>query len=498
VTDPIKVYDARWEVAQFDDSEVARLFEATLIYARLLDVDTITVTRDARLGCARVMEIGLEVALRLGFRVLLCADPISTPLAYFTTLKATLRHPNTMGLAITASHNPGSYVGIKFTVPPVRAIGLDCGPLGGLTRVREIYHSDQRATPVKGGELQVIDHPAEEYITFCLAQAGVEKGELEGLTVVLDAFNGSAGPEMHAALRRAGAQVRHRRLVPDGRFPTGSPNPTSRGKMDAALDLARACQADCVVGVDGDGDRLVIGDSRGILSAGFVAIPVIGELLERRPPAGTPVVLYDPKVNPLALLHWGGLNVLPVLFRNGHSQIKDYMHTRDALFAAEESGHYYHRLALGDRAMAAEASIITLMLFLSATKRRPGAMDELWERQGEVFSTGEFNYQFASDQARDEAIGAIVDRARVDGAEIRTATSEGIDLQGTVVYRGVSMRDDGVALENQWYSGYFRVATTERAVVRSYLSTADRAYAEELEGGVRELLGNQLGGVVVD
>ena len=95
-------------------------------------------------------------------------------------------------------------------------------------------------------------------------------------------------------------------------------------------------------------------------------------------------------------------------------------------------------------------------------------------------------------------IPAIVDRARVDGAEIRTATSEGIDLQGTVVYRGVSMRDDGVALENQWYSGYFRVATTERAVVRSYLSTADRAYAEELEGGVRELLGNQLGGVVVD
>ena len=118
-----------------------------------------TLTRDARLGCARVMEIGMEVALRLGFRVLLCADPISTPLAYFATLKATLRYPNTMGLAITASHNPASYVGVKFTVPPVRAIGLDCGPLGGLTRVREIYHSDQRGVPVKGGELQVIDHP---------------------------------------------------------------------------------------------------------------------------------------------------------------------------------------------------------------------------------------------------------------------------------------------------------------------------------------------------
>ena len=36
-------------------------------------------------------------------------------------------------------------------------------------------------------------------------------------------------------------------------------------------------------------------------------------------------VLYDPKVNPLALAEWGKLGVAPVLFRNGHSQIKDYM-----------------------------------------------------------------------------------------------------------------------------------------------------------------------------
>ena len=78
------------------------------------------------------------------------------------------------------------------------------------------------------------------------------------------------------------------------------------------------------------------------------------------------------------------------------------------MVAAEESGHYYPRLVLGGRAIAAEASILTLLLFLGAMKRRPGAMDELWERQREVFTTGEFNYQFTSDEARDEAIGAIV------------------------------------------------------------------------------------------
>ena len=51
--DPIKVYDARWEVQEFSDDQIRRLFEATLAYGRRPGVDTITFTRDARLGCVR-------------------------------------------------------------------------------------------------------------------------------------------------------------------------------------------------------------------------------------------------------------------------------------------------------------------------------------------------------------------------------------------------------------------------------------------------------------
>src|SRR5690554_814378 len=152
-TDPIKVYDARWEVHEFDDAQVQRLFEATLAYGRLLEVDTVTFSRDARLGAARVMEIGVDTALRLGFRVFMRAEPVSTPQGYFTAHWVSRNHPKTMGLAITASHNPEQYIGVKFTVPTVHAIGQDCGPLGGLTKVREIYHSDQQFEPRPGGSL---------------------------------------------------------------------------------------------------------------------------------------------------------------------------------------------------------------------------------------------------------------------------------------------------------------------------------------------------------
>ncbi len=37
--DPIKTYDARWEVSEFDDQEVQRLIEATLAYAPFIVSD---------------------------------------------------------------------------------------------------------------------------------------------------------------------------------------------------------------------------------------------------------------------------------------------------------------------------------------------------------------------------------------------------------------------------------------------------------------------------
>ena len=103
-------------------------------------------------------------------------------------------------------------VGIKFTVPTVHAIDLDCGPLGRLAKVREIYHSSERFPDTAGGSLTVLNL-TREYIGFSLNAARVKEGDLQGLTVVLDAFHGSAGPEIYQALT-AGALRPCQRCAP--------------------------------------------------------------------------------------------------------------------------------------------------------------------------------------------------------------------------------------------------------------------------------------------
>ena len=495
--DPIKVYDARWEVEEFNDDEVRRLFEATFAYGRLLGGDTVTLTRDARLGCARVMELGVEAALRLGLRTFVRYEPISTPQGYFTTLWVSQQHPKTMGLGITASHNPKQYVGVKFTVPAVQAIGLDCGPLGGLTKVRELYHGTKAFPAAPRGSLALLDL-AREYIDFSLHAAGVKPGDLSGLTVVLDTFHGSAGPEIYQALTLAGACVLPYRLTPNGEFPTGSPNPTSQGKMEAACALARQHRADAVLGIDGDGDRIVFGDARGILTAGMAFIPILRACGLGSPADNRARVLYDPKVSPLALAEWGRLGCEPLLFRNGHSQIKDYMTRIGALAAAEESGHYYHRITLGKTTVSGENSILTILLFLRALKQQPGLSDQLWALQDRVFTTGEFNYQFDSDETRDRALAGLVAHFVRDGAATVTTTPDGIDLQGTCLAKGTERDHGAITLKPGWYSGYLRIATNEKAVVRSYLSAGEVRLGRELEARARGILEHEFRGRPVD
>ncbi len=495
--DPIKVYDARWEVHEFDDAQVTRLFEATFAYGRLLGVDTVTLTRDARLGCARVLEIGIHTALRLGFRVFARMEPVSTPQGYFTSLYVSQKFPHTMGLGITASHNPKQYIGIKFTVPTVHAIGEDCGPLGGLTKIKEIYHSPQKFPDVPGSSLTIIDL-TREYIDFSLKAAGITPGSLSGLRVVLDAYHGSAGPELYQALTLAGVHVETMRLVPNGDFPTGSPNPTSQGKMNQAVKLAADTNCDAVFGIDGDGDRIVFGDRRGILTAGFAFVPIL-QACGIDPHAKEPAaVLYDPKVSPMALAEWGRLNARPVLFRNGHSQIKDYMSQIGALAAAEESGHYYHRITMGDLTISGENSALTILLFLGALKKQPKLMDNLWAMQNRVFTTGEFNYQFDSDATRDQALAAVIAHFVQGGATTQTATDDGIDLQGTCLSKGVQLEPGNVQLEPGWHSGYLRVATNEKGVVRSYFSTGDTPSGQKVEKEARDILEKQFHGKIID
>jgi phosphomannomutase len=485
--DPIKVYDARWEEGDFTTDQIHRFLEAVLIYGQELEVDTITICRDTRLGSAAVAEMALELSIESGFSVYLCAEPVSTPQSYFTTAWAAQYHHNTMGLTVTASHNPAQYTGLKVTVPVVQAIGLECGPRGGFTRIREIYHSRQALNKKSRGRLTVVDF-SDEYIEYSMQLAGLHKNDLEGVHVVFDAMNGSAGPEIFKALQLCGVRIEPLRLMPNGNFPTGSPNPTSEGKMSRAISVAQQENRCLVIGTDGDGDRLVFGDRRGIWQAGFVSVPILSSFMGDLADTRMVKVLCDPKVNPIALQEWVKLNIEPVLFRNGHSQIKEFMKKNDVIAAVEESGHYYHKLPFEQFSIYCENSILTVFLLLKALKQNPDSFDTLWIKQSQIHTPGELNFQLADDQTRDLAMRTLLNWFDGERALLASTTKSGIDLQGTVVQKGIQFDGTHMTLSKEWYSGYIRNATNEKAVLRLYLSASSRELGMKIEQACNQIL----------
>ena len=198
--------------------------------------------------------------------------------------------------------------------------------------------------------------------------------------------------------------------------------------MDPAIQLAVQKNADLVLGIDGDGDRIVFGDQKWIFSAGFVMIPILQSILEKEPLAVRQKILYDPKVNPLALAKLAELNAEPVLFRNGHSQIKGYMKEIGALAGAEESGHFYHKLPIGNLLVSGENSLFTILLFLQALRDQKEILYQVRSMQDQIYTSGEFNYYFPDDQIRDSAMQAIIHFFESHKAELATQSESGIEL----------------------------------------------------------------------
>jgi hypothetical protein len=143
---------------------------------------------------------------------------------------------------------------------------------------------------------------------------------------------------------------------------------------------------------------------------------------------------------------------------------------------------------MGKLQVSGENSLFTILLFLHAIKNEKEILHQVREMQDQVYVSGEFNYQFPDDKMRDQALAAVITIFESDRARLSTKSENGIDLEGTVVYKGVQIEKGKVTLEKSWYAAYIRTATNEKGVVRSYISASDAIYGEEIKNKIVRVL----------
>jgi phosphomannomutase len=405
VLDPkvFKAYDVRGVYPTELNEEGA--YAIGRAYVEQFEPRKIAVGHDMRVSSPAMAEALTNGAADAGADVLELGL-VGTEMVYFAVGELKLDG----GVAVTASHNPKEYTGMKI----VRSGALPVGGESGLLDIRDraLASSAGSGNRVRGQVERYDIWPA--YVERVLSFVAVE--EIKPLRVVIDAANGMAGAMLPPVLERLPIEAVRCFFEPDGRFPNHEPNPLLPENREFIVAKTLAEGADFGVAFDGDADRCFFVDDKGEFVPGdFVTALLASSVLEKEPGAK---IIYDLRASwavPETVERAGGV---PLINRVGHAFIKHRMREEDAAFGGEVSGHYYFR----DFSQA-DSGVVPFLLMLELVSKQGRKLSEILEDyRGRYFLTGELNTPVADValklQELEERFGSEGDVSHLDGVSI--------------------------------------------------------------------------------
>lgn len=163
------------------------------------------------------------------------------------------------GVMVTASHNPPEYSGIKLWNPDGSGFGISQS-----RRIENIIES--RKFKLKPWDEVGRPHafPGAVESHACRILSGVGRSKLK---VIVDCANGPASTITPIVLQRMGCRVITINSNPDGHFPGRMPEPSDENLGDLKNAVV-SMKADLGIAHDGDADRMVAVDDKGVFFGG--------------------------------------------------------------------------------------------------------------------------------------------------------------------------------------------------------------------------------------
>ncbi|OMH23675.1 phosphomannomutase/phosphoglucomutase [Tersicoccus phoenicis] len=420
LSESFKAYDVRGIVGETITEQTVRATGAAFVDVLDLAGQTVLVGGDMRPSSPAFAKAFAEGATARGADVQLL-DLISTDELYFAcgTLGAA-------GVTFTASHNPASYNGIKFS----RAGAVPVSSESGLNEIRDAaqrYLAEGHVEPAeRRGAVGVTDVLAD-YAAYL--RSLVDLRQIRPLTVVVDAGNGMAGMTTPAVLGDAILPALPLTVVPlyfelDGSFPNHPANPLEPENLADLQAAVVEHGADLGLAFDGDADRCFVIDEKGApVSPSAITGLVAKREIARARAAGEerPAVIHNlitSRAVPELVEREGGR---PIRTRVGHSFIKAVMAAEGAVFGGEHSAHYYFRDFFN-----ADTGMLAAMHVLAALGEQDRPLSELGAAYEPYVSSGEVNSRIedkagAVDRVRAEFAGDDVVIDELDGTTFSAA-----------------------------------------------------------------------------
>jgi len=318
-----RAYDIRGVVGEDITDEVATIIGKGIgTYLIKKGSYRLVVGEDNRPSSASLKAAMIQGLLSTGCNIVdigLC----TTPMMYVAVCHWNMEG----GVVVTASHNPPQFNGFKV-------VGKQAYPIGG-DDIQDLLKVtlDGNYTQGKGNYEQ--KSFVEEYINLIASKIQLARP----MKVVIDTGNAVAGIAAPGLFRKIGCEVIELFTELDGNFPNHQPNPEEVHTLEELQRKVLEHKADLGLGFDGDGDRLGLIDEKGeYREADYILMLLAQDFLSRHPGER---VLVDVKTSTNTINTIRKLGGIPLMWKTGHSLVKQKMREEGILFGGELSGHMF-------------------------------------------------------------------------------------------------------------------------------------------------------------
>ncbi|HDN67757.1 MAG TPA: phosphomannomutase/phosphoglucomutase [Firmicutes bacterium] len=359
-------YDIRGVVDKDLTDEIARqIGQAFGTYVQAVGKKNLVVGRDNRLSSERFANAVIDGLLSTGCNVV-DVGLLPTPVFYYSIVHL----QKDGGIMITGSHNPPDFNGFKICEGYASIYGEK------IQRLKTIIQSSRFA---KGkGKLDRAE-TVDSYCSYLKSRIDIKRE----VKVVLDAGNGTTGAVAPDLIEAIGCRVKRLYCDLDGNFPNHFPDPTIPEYLKDLTQVVKGEKAELGVAYDGDGDRIGVVDDKGrIVWGDRLLILFSRQILKQKKGAK---IIFDVKCSQALMEDVKKHGGVPIMWKTGHSLIKEKLRQEGALLAGEMSGHMF----FADRYYGYDDAIYASCRLLEILSQSNKALSELLKDVPLYFATPE-------------------------------------------------------------------------------------------------------------
>ena len=402
-------YDIRGVVEEDFQPEVVELLGKGFgTFVKNKDIDKISLGGDVRLTTKTLKEAFAKGVLSTGVNII-DLGIIPTPISYFS-----IHHLNLQGaVQITGSHNPPEFNGFKMTLSTGAVYGEQ------IMSIKDIIDSGEFAEGK--GVIENINI-TDEYCRDIVNKIKLDKP----LKIITDCGNGAGGLVAPKVLREIGCEVDELFTEPDGSFPNHHPDPTVEKYIKVLIEKVRNGNYDFGVAFDGDMDRIGVVDNKGeIVWADYLMALLAEEVLAD----GPKTIIFDVKCSQGLAERIVELGGKPLMYKTGHSLIKEKLKELDEDFAGEMSGHIF----FADEHYGYDDALYVTARLARLMSRTEDTVSEKMARLPKYYSTPEMRLNISDDKTKFEIVEKAVeyftknfDCDTIDGVRIQFGDGWGL------------------------------------------------------------------------